>query len=133
MKRLACVASVLAVLALAAGGRPGDADRQAVDEQAAQGGQRPAQSGQVGPQVRDARLAAAAGRQQGTRRPGAGLPKTEPSKGDKANYVKLANAYFDDAKALDDAARNEDKAQAQAALGKLGASCKACHSVHKGK
>ena len=109
MKRLACVASVLAVLAFAARGRPGHADRQAVDEQAAQGGQRPAHPGQVGPQVRDARLA---GGQEASKELvvlGAGLPKTEPAKGDKANYARLANAYLDDAKALDDAAKNENK------------------------
>ena len=51
----------------------------------------------------------------------------------EANYEKLATAYFDDARTLDDAAKIEDKAQTRAALGKLGASCKTCHTAHKGK
>ncbi|MCA1686665.1 MAG: cytochrome c [Planctomycetia bacterium] len=64
---------------------------------------------------------------------GAGLPKTAPSKGDKANYQKLATSYYNDARSLDDAAKGESKAQASAALTKLDASCKSCHMVHKGK
>ena len=62
---------------------------------------------------------------------GAGLAKNEPPKGDKSAFVKLADAYYQNAKALDDAAKAEDKAKAQAALSKIGASCKACHSAHK--
>jgi cytochrome c556 len=62
---------------------------------------------------------------------GAGLAKNEPPQGDKSAFVQLADAYYQNAKALDDAASSEDKAKAQAALNKIGASCKACHAAHK--
>jgi cytochrome c556 len=62
---------------------------------------------------------------------GAGLAKNEPPRGDKAAFVELADAYYQNAKALDDAAKAEGKAKAQAALNKIGASCKACHAAHK--
>jgi cytochrome c556 len=61
------------------------------------------------------------------------LAKTEPPKGEKANYEKLTDAYYLGSKALDEAAKAEDKAKATAALGKLGASCKSCHTAHKGQ
>jgi Cytochrome C' len=63
---------------------------------------------------------------------GALLEKNEPPRGDKADFEKLAKAYFINAKALDDAAKAEDKAKAQSALNKIGASCKICHTSHKG-
>jgi cytochrome c556 len=62
---------------------------------------------------------------------GAGLAKNEPPRGDKSAFEQLANAYYQNAKSLDDASKAEDKAKAQAALNKIGASCKACHSAHK--
>ena len=62
---------------------------------------------------------------------GAGLAKNKPPRGDKAAFEKLANAYHENAKALDAAAKAEDKAKAQAALNKIGASCKTCHAAHK--
>jgi cytochrome c556 len=64
---------------------------------------------------------------------GAALAKNEPAKGDPASWKKLSDGYFQDAKALDDAAQAKDLAAAQAAHGRLSASCKGCHSVHKGK
>ena len=64
---------------------------------------------------------------------GAGLAKQTPPRGEKAAYEKLATAYFETSKELDDAAKAEDKAKANAAFGKLGASCKSCHQAHKGK
>ncbi|MDR3634412.1 MAG: cytochrome c [Isosphaeraceae bacterium] len=63
----------------------------------------------------------------------AALAKNEPSKGDAASWKKLSDEYFQDAKALDDAAQAKDLAAAKTAHGRLSASCKACHSVHKGK
>ncbi|MDR3635872.1 MAG: cytochrome c [Isosphaeraceae bacterium] len=63
---------------------------------------------------------------------GAGLAKNEPPRGDKAAYEKLANSYYENAKDLDNAAKAEDKDKSQAALNKIGASCKACHTAHKG-
>ena len=62
---------------------------------------------------------------------GAGLAKNKPPKGDKSAFKKRADAYYEYAKALDDAAKAEDKAKAQSALNKIGGSCKACHSAHK--
>jgi len=64
---------------------------------------------------------------------GAALAKNDPPKGDKAGYMKLADAYFTNSKALDDAAKKEDKAGATAAVNKLGSSCMACHKDHRGK
>jgi cytochrome c556 len=64
---------------------------------------------------------------------GASLAKNEPRKGDKEGWKKLADSYFEDAKALDEAAKAHDKAGTDAAFKKLSASCKACHSAHKGQ
>jgi cytochrome c556 len=64
---------------------------------------------------------------------GAALAKNDPPRGEKADFEKRGNVYYDTAKALDDAAKAEDKAKAQAALKKIGASCKACHAAHKGQ
>jgi cytochrome c556 len=64
---------------------------------------------------------------------GASLTKNEPRKGDIENWKKLAVSYFQDAKSLDDAAKAHDKAGTEAAFKKLSASCKACHSAHKGQ
>jgi cytochrome c556 len=63
---------------------------------------------------------------------GAALGKNDPPRGEAAGYKKLADAYFTNAKALDDAAKAEDKAAAQAAYRKLSASCKSCHQAHRG-
>ena len=62
---------------------------------------------------------------------GASLAKNEPKKGNKESWKQLADQYYDDAKALDDAAEAKDKAAASAAFQRLGASCKACHQKHK--
>ncbi len=62
---------------------------------------------------------------------GASLPKNEAPKGDQEAYKKLAEAYATNAKALDDAAKEEDLAAAKAALRKIGTSCKSCHDAHK--
>ena len=64
---------------------------------------------------------------------GASLAKNDPPKGEKASWQTLTDAYFSDSKALDDAAHAKDQAAAVAAHKKLTASCKSCHSQHKGK
>jgi len=64
---------------------------------------------------------------------GASLEKNDPPKGDKGSWKKLADSYFADAKALDDAVNAKNQAAAQAAHKKLAASCKSCHALHKGK
>ena len=63
----------------------------------------------------------------------ADLVKNEPPKGDKADWDKLAEAFAKDAKALEDAVNDKDKAAAEAALKKVTASCKDCHVAHKTK
>ncbi len=62
---------------------------------------------------------------------GADLPKNDPPKGDKEDYKKLADAYCANAKALNEAAKKEDKEKAEAAFKKVSTSCMACHKAHK--
>ena len=62
---------------------------------------------------------------------GACLAENKPPRGDESAYEQLAKAYYENAKSLDAAAKAEDKAGAQAALNKIGASCKTCHAAHK--
>ena len=64
---------------------------------------------------------------------GASLEKNDPPKGDKASWKKLADGYLANAKALDEAAKAEDKSAALEAHGKITASCKSCHVAHKGQ
>ncbi len=64
---------------------------------------------------------------------GASLAKTEASKGDPQSYKTLATNYYDNSKALDDAAAKEDKTAANVAFSKLSSSCQACHKAHRGK
>src|ERR1700730_2753573 len=63
---------------------------------------------------------------------GAALAKNEPPRGDKESWAKLAKDYFDEAKAMDDAAEAKNKATALAARNKMATSCMACHKAHKG-
>ena len=62
---------------------------------------------------------------------GAAMAKNDPPKGDKDSWKKLADQYFDNSKALDDAAKDKDIDKLKAAQKKMGASCKACHTAHK--
>lgn len=62
---------------------------------------------------------------------GAALPKNEAPKGDQESYKKLADAYAANAKDMDEAAKQEDLAATKAALSKVSASCKACHTAHR--
>ncbi len=62
---------------------------------------------------------------------GPALPKNEAPKGDQEDFKKLANAYAANAKALNEAAQQEDLAAAKAAFRKIGGSCKACHTAHR--
>jgi cytochrome c556 len=59
------------------------------------------------------------------------LPKNDPPRGEKADFVKLAKAYASNAKALDEAARKEDLKGARAALKKISGSCAGCHMAHR--
>ncbi|MGP0064464.1 MAG: cytochrome c [Isosphaeraceae bacterium] len=62
---------------------------------------------------------------------GADLAKNQPTKGEKEDYKKLADSYADNAKALNDAAKKEDREAAQSAFKKVSTSCMACHKAHK--
>jgi cytochrome c556 len=62
---------------------------------------------------------------------GAFLPKTEPPRGDKASYEKLAKAYASNAKKLEEAAEKQDLEKARAASKSLGGSCQTCHKAHR--
>ena len=62
---------------------------------------------------------------------GAFLPKVEPPRGEKESYHKLAKAYEKNAKALKEAADQEDLAKAKAATKGLSGSCQSCHKAHK--
>ena len=61
----------------------------------------------------------------------ADLPKNEPPKGDKESFEKMAKAFADSAKKLEDAARREDLPAVKAAFGKIRTSCNSCHDAHK--
>jgi cytochrome c556 len=64
---------------------------------------------------------------------GATLPKSDPPRGDKEAYGKLAKAYASAAKILDESAEKEDLSGSRDAFKKISTSCKACHTSHKGK
>ncbi len=59
------------------------------------------------------------------------LAKHDPPRGEKSSFEKLAKAYESHAKALVKAAEKEDLKGAQAAVKKIGGTCKACHATHK--
>ncbi len=62
---------------------------------------------------------------------GAAMAKNDPPKGDKEEWKKQATKYFDNAKALDDAATDKNLDKLKAAQKSMGASCKSCHDAHK--
>jgi cytochrome c556 len=61
----------------------------------------------------------------------ADLPKNDPPKGDAASFKKLAQAFASNAKALDEAAKKENRTAAKAAFDKIQSSCKSCHEAHR--
>jgi cytochrome c556 len=64
---------------------------------------------------------------------GEALAKNDPPRGKKEAYEKLANAFADSAKSLDEAAERENLKGARDALKKIQNSCNACHTSHKKK
>ena len=62
---------------------------------------------------------------------GAALGKNEPPMGETDSWKKLTKKYYDNAKALDDAAKGKDKRGALSAQAKLAGSCAACHRAHR--
>jgi cytochrome c556 len=59
------------------------------------------------------------------------MGKNDPPKGSKQSWEKLTKQYADDAKALDTAVGNKDKAAATKAWGKLDKECMGCHRPHR--
>jgi cytochrome c556 len=64
---------------------------------------------------------------------GAALEQNEPEKGSKESWKKLAGKFGENTKALHEAAEAKDLDKVKAAQKTIGASCKACHTVHRGK
>ena len=64
---------------------------------------------------------------------GATLGKGEPEKGDKESWKKLTGKFAKDTLALDESAKAKNLDTLKAAQKTLGASCKSCHSVHRGQ
>jgi cytochrome c556 len=62
---------------------------------------------------------------------GAALPKNDPPKGEKENWKKLADSYFETAKKLNAAAKKEEKDGVQTAFAKISNACAACHKAHR--
>ena len=62
---------------------------------------------------------------------GSALPKNDPPKGDKDDWKKQADSYYENAKKLNAAAKKEDKDGVTAAFSKISNSCAACHKAHK--
>jgi len=64
----------------------------------------------------------------------AALAKNEPVKGPKDSWAKLTKDYSDNARALDEAAQKKDLRAVQTAHGKLGGmTCMNCHKAHRPK
>ncbi|MDB5307647.1 MAG: hypothetical protein JWO38_1849 [Gemmataceae bacterium] len=64
---------------------------------------------------------------------GAALGKNTPKRGEVKSWEALAKKYADNTKAVADATEKKDANATKTALGAIGASCKACHTAHKGK
>jgi cytochrome c556 len=62
---------------------------------------------------------------------GDALPKNDPPRGKKEAFEKLAKAYADSAKSLNEAAERENLKGARDALKKIQNSCAACHKAHR--
>jgi cytochrome c556 len=60
------------------------------------------------------------------------LGKNDPPKGSKTSWEKLTKTYADDAKALNEAAENKDKAKLVSLHKKLSGECMGCHRAHRG-
>jgi cytochrome c556 len=62
---------------------------------------------------------------------GAALPKSDPPRGDKESYEKLAKDYATAGKAFETSAEKEDLKGSNAALKKISTSCMPCHKEHR--
>jgi cytochrome c556 len=134
MKRMVCVTSTLVTMALMAGARTDDTPSiKDVMDKLHKGANAPLAKLKTALKAESPDWKAVQEYTKDFVTFGAALAKNDPPRGEKADFEKLAKGYFKNAKALDDAAKAEDKAKAQAALTKIGASCKVCHTAHKGQ
>jgi cytochrome c556 len=62
---------------------------------------------------------------------GAALPKNDPPQGEKEDWQKRADSYYENAKKLNASAKKEDKAGVKAAFSKISNACAACHKAHR--
>ncbi len=62
---------------------------------------------------------------------GAALPKSDPPRGGKESYEKLAKAFASAGESLESAATKEDLSGARDAFKKIATSCMPCHKDHK--
>lgn len=62
---------------------------------------------------------------------GTSLGKNKPPKGEQASWDRLTKNYLANARSLEAAAQQKDKAATQTALTKLNNSCKECHPLHR--
>ncbi len=62
---------------------------------------------------------------------GDALPKSDPPRGKKEAYAKLAKAYASSAKSFEEAAERENLKGARDAFKKITGSCTACHKSHR--
>ncbi len=59
------------------------------------------------------------------------LGKSEPPRGEKSSWDKLAEQYISGVKALDTAAEKQDTGALKTAFARSGGSCTKCHNAHK--
>jgi cytochrome c556 len=59
------------------------------------------------------------------------LGKSQPPRGEKPSWDKLAEQYISGVKALDTAADKQDTAALKTAFARSGGSCTKCHNAHK--
>ena len=62
---------------------------------------------------------------------GDALPKSDPPRGKKEAYEKLAKAYAASAKSFEEAAERENLKGARDAFKKISGSCTTCHKSHR--
>ena len=131
MKRLACVTSVLAVLVVAAGTDDAEPSIKEIMGKLHKGGNAPLAKLKTALKSDEPDWKDIQDLSKDFVGLGASLAKNEPPRGERSAFEKRAKAYYQYAESLDAAAKAKDKAKAQAALNKIGASCKDCHSSHK--
>lgn len=134
MKKLACVASVLAVVAassLAATDEQETPTIKEVMQKLHKGANSPLAKLKTALKADTPDWTSIQSLTKDFEKLGASLARNDPPKGEKADFKKLADDYYKNAKALNGAAKEENKADAQAAFKKVSSSCAACHKAHK--